>query len=83
MNNSPTKTTIEIYWQSTAFPNSEALGLYTMMKLRGFLRKERINAAGPDLWVQEKAETVESWRWLESICKQYRANAYYIRPEYL
>lgn len=82
MHREPVKTTIEIYWERTAFPSSNEKGLYTTMSLQGFSRKERVNKKGPDLWVREQAGELKSWRWLETLCREYKANGFYIRPEY-
>ncbi|MEM8856979.1 MAG: hypothetical protein AAGD96_01575, partial [Chloroflexota bacterium] len=62
--------------------NDKARDLYKNMNLRGFSRKERTGKRGPDLWVREKAGEPKSWRWLESLCRQYNAYGFYIRPEY-
>ena len=82
MHREPIKTSIEIYWERAAFPSDKEIGLYTTMNLRGFSRKERTCEKEPDLWVRDAAGELRSWRWLGTLCRQYKANGFYIRPEY-
>ena len=82
MDNRPTKTTIEIHWEHQTPTSEEAHDLFMTMGLCGFSRKSNDNLQGPDLWVRDKAGKIESYRWLDLLCKRYQAKDFFIRPEY-
>lgn len=82
MDKRPTKTTIEIYWEHSPPCIDEAQDLVMTMGLCGFSREINQDSQGPDLWIREKAGLLESWKWLDLLCQQYRAKNVYIKPEY-
>ena len=79
----PQKTIIEIQWEHAAPCMNEAQDLVMTMGLCGFFRKANNDSNGPDLWVRDRAGVVNSWKWLELLCEQYRAKNVLIRPEYV
>ena len=81
MEKRPIKTTIEIYWQNTP-PNDKAQDLHMTMNLCGFSRQPLNDVKGPDYWVRDKAGSFQSWKWLESLCKRYKAEQFIIWSEY-